>query len=208
MKKLFVILWCVIAGIPAFAQRPAWADAPPEYGRAKYETGPGASQWYYAVGVSNMASSEQRARTRARENVQAEAAANVASEFLARSRITENSAFLESDIEDVQRMIETLTTNTIRTKVPSFEILEWAVERGTTEKGQAWYRSYVLVRFPRKAIVDVVEKLEPVQLANALIRSAEKELGVSFSPGEQEELVGMVQEARDSVIEVIAEGEV
>ncbi|MDR2663253.1 MAG: hypothetical protein LBC31_09680 [Treponema sp.] len=206
MKKFFVILCCVLAGIPAFAERPLWADNPLDYAKPKYETGRGPSQWYYAVGVSNLTSSEQRARTRARENVQAEAAANVASEFLARSKITENSAFMDSDIEDVQRVIETLTTNTIKTKVPSFEILEWAVENGTNEKGQPWYRAYVLVRFPRKAIVEVVEKLEPVQLASALIRSAEKELGVSFSPGEQEELVEMVQEAKESVIEVIAEG--
>jgi hypothetical protein len=205
MTKLCLIVCLAAAGLPAFAQRSAWVDNPVDYAKTKYETGRDASQWYYAVGMSTMTSSEQRARTRARENVQADVAANIASNFAALSNITESSAFMDSEVEDVERLVETMMVNSIKTKIPSFEILEWAVERGTNERNQSWYIAYVLVRFPRKAIVDVVEKLEPEQLVNALVRSAENELDLSFSPSEKEELIETMEEAKESVIEVIIE---
>jgi hypothetical protein len=58
---------------------------------------------------------------RNRQNVQANTAANIASEFKARLDITERSFFKESDYEDVQRLIETAATNSIKTRIPRYK---------------------------------------------------------------------------------------
>jgi hypothetical protein len=156
------------------AGRPEWITRPLEGGRRRYENTArsGVSPWYYDVGISTRAATEQRARQRATQNVQANIAATIASDFKARLDITEYSLFRDCGIEDAERLIETAITNSIKTRVPRYEPLEWHIESGVTPEGREWYRAYVLVRFPRKDILDVVEKIEPSVVVNALITGA------------------------------------
>ena len=181
--------------------KPRWIDAPLS-SRGEYEQGAsGISQYYYDVGISNMAASEQLARTRARQNVQQVIAANIASDIRARIDITEFSMFSSSSIEDVETRFESVLTNSIRTRVPAFEVLEWYVEKGTTG-GRDWYIAYVLVRLPRQGIISVVERVEPAAVADNAIR----QLQVNVITGERDKLVKEMQEAIDYSLEMIREG--
>ncbi|MDR0706733.1 MAG: CsgG/HfaB family protein [Treponema sp.] len=144
------------------AARPLWIDEPSRYGMGAS----GGSQWYYEVGVSNRAASEQLARTRARENVQAAVAANIASDIKARIDVTEFALFMSSDIEDAQRRVEAAITMSIKTRVPRYEALEWHIESGKDDNGKAWWQAYLLARLPRREIVSVVENLDCARAAD------------------------------------------
>jgi hypothetical protein len=166
--------------VSAAGGRPDWIDEPLKYGRSKYENGgSGVSPWYYDVGVSNQAANEQRARTRARENVQANVAANIASEMKARIDVTESSLFRDSDVEDAERLIEAAFTTSIRTKVPSYETLEWYVDTGRTDKGQSYYMAYMLVRFPRNEIISVVDGIDPAKVTDSIIQQGKIPAGTA-----------------------------
>ena len=143
-------------------------------GRAQYENAgvAGVSSWYYDVGVSARTTTEQRSRQRASQNVQANIAATIASDFKARLDITEYSFFKDCDIEDTERLIGTAISSSIRTRIPRYEPLEWYVESVVNGEGREWYTAYVMVRFPRKDILDGVEKIEPSAVVNALIANA------------------------------------
>jgi hypothetical protein len=184
--------------------RPAWIDNPLEYGRNAYEKGAGGvSPWYYAVGMSTKNAAEQRARTRARENVQADVAAVIASDFKARIDITESALFTDMDIENAERLVETAITNSIKTRIPPFEALSWYVDNGKEASGQLWYIAYVLVRFPRKDIIGVVEKIEPEKVVENVIRQTR----IPFvDAGAKDEFVTDVSEAREFVVETITKG--
>jgi hypothetical protein len=99
--------------------KPAWIDEP----LAAAETH-GAAGWYYDVGVSNKAASEQLARTRARHNVQLMVAENIASEIKARIDLSAFSVFQSSSVEETENRVEAALTNSIRTMVPRYEALE------------------------------------------------------------------------------------
>jgi hypothetical protein len=168
-----------MAGAPSGvnANRPEWVTRPLEGGRGRYEnaSAAGVSSWYYDVGMSTKTTTEQRARQRAIQNVQANIAATIASDFKARLDITEYSLFRDCGIEDAERLIEAAVSNSIRTRIPRYEPLEWHIESGVNGEGREWYAAYVLVRFPRKDILDVVEKIEPAEVVNVLILNAVKE---------------------------------
>jgi hypothetical protein len=192
------------------AGKPNWIQAPLDYGRAKYEKAgvDGVSQWYYDVGISNKTAAEQTANTRARQNVQANVAANIASEFKARLDVTESSLFKDSEYEDVQRLIETAITNSIKTKVPRYELLETYIETGKDDAGKTWYQVYVLVRFARKDIVGVVESIKPAQAAEAVIKEAVKKGAIpqaAVTAGGTEALVKEIEAVRDYALEGIKE---
>ncbi|MDR1278331.1 MAG: CsgG/HfaB family protein, partial [Treponema sp.] len=165
-----------MAGTPSglSAGRPQWIMRPLEEGRAAYENAgvTGVSSWYYDVGMSTKTSTEQRARQRAAQNIQANIAATIASDFKARLDITEYALFKDCGIEDAERLIETAISSSIRTRIPRYEPLEWHIETGVNAEGKEWYTAYVLVRFPRKDILGVVEKIEPVAVVNTLIANA------------------------------------
>ncbi|MDR1278163.1 MAG: CsgG/HfaB family protein, partial [Treponema sp.] len=165
-----------MAGTPSglAADRPQWVTQPLVGGRARYEnvSAAGVSSWYYDVGMSTKTTTEQRARQRATQNVQANIAATIASDFKARLDITEFSLFKDCDIEDAERLIDTAISSSIRTRIPRYEPLEWHIETGVNAEGKEWYTAYVLVRFPRKDILGVVEKIEPVAVVNTLIANA------------------------------------
>ncbi|GHV43411.1 hypothetical protein AGMMS49546_24930 [Spirochaetia bacterium] len=171
----------VIAAEPVIIEprapgRPVWIDQPLKYAQATFETTARTTatpEWYYAVGMSNRTTTEQRARTRAQQNVQMDAAANVASDFKARIDITEYSTFKDANIEDCERLIETAITNSIKTRIPRFEILEWYPERGT-ENGKDWYREYVLVRFSRSDMITVINKIDPEKVVDTLVSEAQR----------------------------------
>jgi hypothetical protein len=198
------------------AGRPSWITRPLEGGRARYEdAGPsGVSSWYYDVGMSTKTATEQRARQRAAQNVQANIAATIASDFKARLDITEYSLFKDCDIEDAERLIETAISNSIKTRIPRYEPLEWHVETGTNAEGREWHTAYVLVRFPRKDILDVVEKIEPAAVVTALVENAVKQKLVDpqraaqtvQESAEQDELLKDMLAARDYALESIEEG--
>ncbi|MDR1899018.1 MAG: CsgG/HfaB family protein [Treponema sp.] len=202
-----------MAGAPGLnANRPQWITRPLEGGRAKYENtnAAGVSSWYYDVGMSTKTTTEQRARQRATQNVQANIAATVASDFKARLDITEYSLFSDCDIEDAERLIETAISSSIKTRVPRYEPLEWHIETGVNAAGKEWYTAYVLVRFSRKDILDVVEKIEPSAVVNALIANAVKqkliEQGANGDGAVRAEMLEGVLAARDYAKESIEEG--
>jgi hypothetical protein len=156
------------------------------------------------VGISNKTTTEQQSRTRARQNVQQVIAENIASDMKARIDVTSLSMFESSGIEDAEIRIESALTNSIKTRVPSYEALEWYVEKGNTG-GKDWYMVYVLVRFPRKDIIAMVEKLQPTQMADAIIKAA----GIpaqSVTAAAKSELVSELEEVRGYALEMIQGG--
>jgi hypothetical protein len=191
--------------------KPNWIGAPLAYGRAKYEksTPDGVSAWYYDRGISNKTTSEQTSDTRARQSVQARVAENIASDFKMRFEVTENSLFKTSEPEDVQRLIETTISNSIKTRVPRYELLETWTETGN-QAGTVWYLTYVLVRFPRKDIVGVVESIKPEQVAEAVIRAGIKAGTISpdavNDSAAKSDLVKELEAARDYALEGIRDG--
>jgi TolB-like protein len=183
------------AGLPA--EKPRWI-AEPLSARAKYEANPAAAPaWYYDLGISNKTASEQLARTRARQNIQQITAENIASEMKARIDVTSLSLFLNSSVEEAELRVETAITNSIKTRVPRYETLEWHIETGKTG-GRDWYLAYVLVRFPRKDIIDMVEKIEPEKIADALIRQIP-----GAAPAARDEFVREMIEVRSYALEGI-----
>jgi hypothetical protein len=188
--------------------RPQWITRPLEAGRGQHEnaSAAGVSSWYYDVGMSTKTTTEQRARQRAAQNVQANIAATIASDFKARLDITEYSLFKDCDIEDAERLIETAITNSIRTRIPRYEPLEWHIETGVNGEGKEWYTAYVLVRFPRKDILDVVEKIEPAAVVASLIENAVKQKLVEPGAKAEDEMFEEVLAAREYAVESIEEG--
>lgn len=150
-------------------ETPQWINMPLS-ARSKYEQGgQGVSVYYYDRGISNKTTTRQTAETRARQNIQLMIAANIASQICARIDITEFSENMVSEIEEVQRRMETTVTQSIRTRVPGYEILEYYVETGK-ENGKDWYIVYVLVRFARRDIVAMIEHLETEKMAENIIK--------------------------------------
>ena len=185
-------------------EKPTWIYEPLSV-KGKYEnTSSGVSEWYYDVGISNKGASEQLARTRARQNIQQVTAENIASDMKARIDITSLSVFQSSGIEDAENRVEAALTNSIRTRVPPYEALEWYVDTGNTD-GKDWYIAYVLVRFPRKDIIEMVEKLEPQNIADTAIRLANIPQQ-NVMAGEREDLVSELYRVRDYSLEMIRTG--
>jgi len=183
--------------------KPQWIYEPLT-ARTKYETSgsvSGVSVWYYDVGISNKTTSEQTSRTRARQNIQQVIAENIASDIKARIDITSLSVFHGSGIEDTENRIETAITNNIRTRVPSYEALEWYNETGRTD-GRDWFLTYVLVRFARRDIIAMVEKTEPVVIVNNIVR----QMNINPPADERDELIRQLTNARDRALEIIREG--
>jgi TolB-like protein len=186
---------------PPAVVKPRWIDEPLS-ARPKYESNSNAvSEWYYDMGISNKAASEQLARTRARQNIQQVTAANIASEMKSRIDTTEFSIFHSSGTEDVETRIETVFTNSIKTRVPRSETLEWYIETGKTD-GKEWYIAYVLVRFPRRDIIDMVEKVEPAKTADAVIQQL-KIPAQTATPDARSELVREMEAVREYALEGI-----
>jgi hypothetical protein len=196
------VLQALLESIPP-PPKPQWTGEPLT-ARDKYEPqNKGVSEWYYDMGISSKAASEQLARTRARQNVQQMIAENIASEMKARIDVTALSIFQSSVIEDAEFRIEAALTNSIKTKVPRYETLEWHVEHGKLN-GKDWYIAYVLVRFPRRDILDLVEKLDPEAMADRVIR----ELNIpaqAAKPDAKSELVEEMKAVRDYALEGIKE---
>ena len=176
--------------------KPAWIDEP----LAATEKH-GASGWYYDVGVSNKAASEQLARTRARQNVQQMVAENIASEIKARIDMSALSVFQSSSIEETENRIEAALTNSIRTTVPRYEPLEWYIETGN-QNGKDYWLAYVLVRFPRKDIINMVEKLDPPRIVETIFRQMNIQVQ---GTGMRTELVQELETARSYALEGIRE---
>jgi hypothetical protein len=183
------------ASLSPVRTKPQWIDEPLT-ARANYEKDrSGVSAWYYDVGFSNRAASEQLARTRARQNVQQVISENIASDMKSRIDFSSLSLFRLSGIEDAETRIASALTNSIRTRVPSYETLEWYIESGKTN-GQEWYMAYVLVRFPRQDIISAVEKLEPERVADTVITQGD----------EWRELAQQLMVARDNALELLRGG--
>jgi len=169
------------------AEAPQWISIPLS-ARSKYEPGnQGVSNYYYDRGVSNKAATRQIAETRARQNIQQMIAANIASTISARIDITEFSEGIVSDIEDVQRRIETAITQSIRTRIPSYETLEYYLETGR-ENSRDWYMAYILVRFTRRDIMAMIEQLETGRIAESIVR----ELNIRDATAQEQARQGLV----------------
>ena len=150
-------------------ETPQWINMPLS-ARGKYEQGSqGVSLYYYDRGLSNKATTRQTAETRARQNIQQMIAANIASQICARIDITEFSENMVSDVEDVLRRMETAVTQSIKMRVPSYETLEYYVETGK-ENGKDWYIVYMLVRFARRDIVAMIERLETEKMVENILK--------------------------------------
>jgi TolB-like protein len=151
------------------AEQPLWINKSSEYGRATFEGGVtlDRSPWYYEVGISNKAASEQLARTRARQNVQRNIAENIASDMKERIDLTELSLFTAGAGDDALYRVETAITNAIRTKVPRYELLEWFVKT-EKEDGRTWYTAYALVRLPKQDVISVIQDLDCTRIATTV----------------------------------------
>jgi len=194
------VLNALLANTRPPKEKPQWIYEPLS-ARAKHETNSsGVSQWYYDVGISNKAASEQLARTRARQNVQQVIAENIASDIKARIDITSFSMFQSSGIEETENRIEAALTNSIKTKVPRYETLEWFIEEGNQD-GKKFYIAYVLVRFQRQDIITMVEKIEPQIIVNTVI----SQMRISATDSQKAELVRGLEEVRDAAVEMIRE---
>jgi len=182
--------------------KPSWILIP-RNGMVKFETGSGGgvSRYYYDIGQSNKTATEQLARTRARENVQQTVAANIASNIKGRIDITQHSVFNSSDNEDTENRIVTALTNSIRTKVPSYEPLEWYIEKGV-ENGKNYFIAYVLVRFVRQDIIKDVETVNMSSVVDTLIRN----MRITASESEKAALVRELEAARDMELVPIRNG--
>jgi hypothetical protein len=181
--------------------RPNWILIPLN-GKVKFESGgAGVSRYYYDVGMSNKTSTEQLARTRAKENVQQMVAANIASEMKGRIDITQLSMFDSSDIEDTSNKIETAITNSIRTKVPSYETLEWFIEKGR-ENNRNYFIAYVLIRFNRQDIIKDVETININNVADTVI----KNMKIKATDDEKADFISELEDARDVSVRSIRNG--
>ena len=181
--------------------KPSWILIPLN-GRVKFEQGSsGVSSWYYDVGVSNRTATEQLARNRARQDVQQMIAQNIASDMKSRIDITSLSSFSSFDIEETETRIEAAITNSIRTKVPAYETLEWHIERGS-EGGRNWYMAYVLVRFVRQDILKEVEVINMNTVADNIIRN----MRVSVTNDERAYLISELEAARNYSLGMIRNG--
>jgi hypothetical protein len=198
------VLNALLANSRPAKEKPQWIYEPLT-ARAKYDTGSGGvsgvSPWYYDAGISNKAASEQLARTRARQNVQQVIAENIASDIKARIDITAFSMFQSAGIEETENRIEAALTNSIKTKVPRYETLEWYIEEGELE-GKKYYLAYVLVRFPRKDIITMVEKIEPRNVVNTVIT----QMKITATNSQKDELIRELEEVRNDALEMIREG--
>jgi hypothetical protein len=186
---------------PPARLKPQWIDMPLSARDNPQSNDPpgGVSSWYYDVGISNKTTSQQTSRTRARQDIQRNIAANIASDIRVRIDITELSMFQASGIEDVETRIEAALTNSIRTRVPASEILEWYDETGNTG-GRDWHLAYVLVRFPRRGIITMVENLNTGAVADTVIR--ELKVPATGKP----EFLRLLEEARSDALEMIRQG--
>ncbi|MDR1029776.1 MAG: hypothetical protein LBL76_02775 [Treponema sp.] len=122
------------------------------------------------IRTQNTLTGALNACTRARENLQQNIAANIASNLGAYIHILELSAFRDSDREDVQQLVSRAISNAIQVRLPSFEVLEWYIERGT-ENGKPWYTAYVLVRFPRQDIIRMIQEIRPAPIVQEILRT-------------------------------------
>jgi len=181
--------------------KPGWINIPLN-GRVKFEPGTsGVSAWYYDVGISNRAATEQLARNRARDDVQRMIAQNIASEMKGRIDITSLSTFGSYDIEETENRIEMALVNSIRTKVPAYEILEWYIDKGN-ENGRNWFMAYVLVRFVRQDILKEVEVVNMQNVADTIIRN----MRISITDSEKAEFVRELESARNYSLGVVRNG--
>jgi TolB-like protein len=178
-------------------ETPQWINMPLS-ARSKHEPdGQGVSLFYYDRGLSNKATTRQTAEARARQNIQQMIAANIASQICARIDMTEFSENMVSDIEEVQRRIETTVTQSIKTRVPSYETLEYYVETGK-ENGRDWYIVYILVRFARRDIVAMIERLETEKLVENILKEMNIRESAARERARQELLVEMKEIIADT----------
>jgi TolB-like protein len=198
------VLNALLSNTPPPTVKPRWIATPLLSARPIYEPNSNANavtEWYYAVGRSNKTATEQLAVTRARQNVQQNTAENIAKDIEGRIDTTELSNILDSDNEDPERRIEAAFTSSIKTRVPRYEPLEWYIETGKLN-GKDWYIAYVLVRFPRKDIIDMVEKIEPEKVVDAVIKQL-KIPEQRVTPSVRSDLVRQMQEEREYALEGI-----
>ncbi|MCL2211288.1 MAG: hypothetical protein FWB95_05145, partial [Treponema sp.] len=178
--------------------KPGWINIPLN-GRVKFEQGAsGVSAWYYDVGISNKTATEQLARNRARDDVQRMIAQNIASQMKGRIDVTSLSSFDSYGTEETEKRIEEAFTNSIRTKVPAYEVLEWHIEKGS-ENGRNWFMAYVLVRFVRQDILNEIEVINLETVANNLIRT----MKISITEEEKAGLISELEGARSYSLGVI-----
>jgi len=186
------VLNSLIAQKKPVSETPQWVNMPLSV-KSKYEqNAQGVPVYYYDRGISNKATTRQTAETRARQNIQQMIAANIASQIAARIDITEFSENATSDVEDVLRRVETAITQSIRTKVPSYETLEYYVETGR-ENNKDWYIAYVLVRFARKDIVSMIDHIETEKMADNIL----KEMNIRETAAKEEARKELLSEIVD-----------
>ena len=211
MRKAAFFVILLVAAFASYAQRPEWIDKPGLYGIAHYERGVEIlddSPWIYMQASSANVADEQTARTRARQTIQAEMAAKIATEFAERTDITGISLALLVDEgrEEMERLIETAISLSVKTKVPGFEILEHYIEKGNLADGRVYYKAFVLVRFQKKAVFETVQKIDPKVVTGEIAKLALKELGINLSNSQKNEVTAELAEAKEEMADDIRNG--
>lgn len=207
MKKTITIIAVLTAfAAAAFSQsQPEWIQNHLKYGRETYE---GKSimdetKWTYAVGVSNLLTSESRSRKKAEQNLQESIATNVAGQLTKNLDRYVFSEYVDDDSIPEEALIryEEALNLAVSVKVPKVEFLEYYTEKDT-ESGKKAYKTYVLGRYLTSELREYVEKIDvkaAVEDATKKLEKAEKidipdDLVVLVTSSIEEEVVEYVEE--------------
>jgi len=109
--------------------------------------------------------------------------------------------FQSAGVEETETRIEAALTNSIKTRVPRYEALEWYVEEGNQD-GKQYYKAYVLVRFPRQDIITMVEKIEPQTIVNTVVT----QMKISATDSQKDELVRDMRALQAEYIVLLRDG--
>jgi hypothetical protein len=185
MKK--IILFCLITftsiAILSAQNQPEWVDDPMTYGMETYEgkTVKEESTWIYAVGESNLFSSESRARTKALQNMQETIAMSI-STYLTKNtdRYSFSEYIEEEDVpqETLVRCEEALNV-AFSIKVPPVETLKYYTEKENVD-GKKTYKVYVLGRYLKKDLAAALEKMDVDSTVDSTLKKVEKSEGIEF----------------------------
>ena len=174
------MMLCIYA---AFSQaQPEWIQNHLKYGREVYEgkTVRDETKWTYAVGISNLLTSENRSRMAAEQALQESIATNVAGQLTKNLDRYVFSEYTSDDSIPEEAFIryEEALNLFVSVKVPKVEFLEYYTEK-STEEGKKVYKTYVLGRYLTSELRDYAEKIDVEAVVDAATEKFEREEKIS-----------------------------
>lgn len=212
MKKSFFAAALMCAAFAAFAQeQPEWIREPLKYGRENYEGKKMSDEtdWGYAVGLSNLAASEGRSRSRSEEECMKSVATAVAGvitrniEETVFSEFVDNAEFPDgADPEAALKRYEAaLQISVSRFKIPKIEYLEYHTEKIETGSGKKGYKTYVLGRYLSSELRRNVEKIDVEKAVRSATRKFEKDENIKIPDECKALVVACIEEEKIEYLE-------